>query len=73
MESCNRDKEKICTEKEEGISTIERREKRGVQVHWRTIEKKVYQTLKVTLNSTSVFCRKERWKEVYGSELYVLK
>ena len=33
MESCNRGKEKICTEKEKGISTVERRKRRGVQVH----------------------------------------
>ena len=32
MGSCNRDKENICTEKEERISTVEKRERRGVQV-----------------------------------------
>ena len=38
------------------------REERGdVQVHIRTIEERVYQTLKVISNSTGVLCRKEGW------------
>ena len=56
---CNRDKERGCTEKEESISIVKEREKRGVWAHWRTTKKIVYQTLKIASNSTSVLCRKK--------------
>ena len=35
-------------------------ERRDVWVHSKTIEKRVYQTLEVTSNNTSVFCRKKK-------------
>jgi len=69
MGSCNRYKERICAKEGKDISVIERRERKGVQVHLRTIEEGIYQTLKVASNSTSVFCRKEGWKEAYGTGL----
>ena len=40
-----------------------------MRVHIRTIEEKVYSTFKVISNSTSVFCRKEKWEEVDSSIL----
>jgi len=49
----------IDTKEEKGISVVKRRERKGAQVHSRTIKERVYQVLKVTSNSTSVFCRKE--------------
>ena len=60
VRSCNRCEERIRIQEGEDISIVERRERRGVQVYKRTIEKGVYQTLKVALNSISIFCRKER-------------
>ena len=60
IRSYNRCEERICIQEGEDISIVERRERRGVQVYKRTIEKEVYQTLKVALNSISIFCRKER-------------
>jgi len=56
---CNRDKEEICSKKEKGVSTIKEEERRGVRVHQRTIEERVYQILKIISNSTSIFCRKK--------------
>ena len=44
-----------------------------MQVHIRIIEKEIYQTLKIVPNGTGVFCRKERWQEVYGAELSLFK
>jgi len=35
----------------------------------RNEREEVYQTLKATSNSTSVLCRKEEWKEMYGIRL----
>ena len=45
--------------KGEGVSIIKGGERRGAPVYQETIEERVYQTLKVTLNDTSVFCKKE--------------
>ena len=42
----------------EDVSAVEGGKRRGVQVHQRTIEKRVYQTLEIILNNTSIFCRK---------------
>ena len=40
-----------------------------MRVHQGTTEKRVYPTLKVTLNNTSVLCRKEEQKEENGAGL----
>ena len=40
-----RNKKRICTEKEKGISIVKRRKKEDTQVHLRTIEEGVHQTL----------------------------
>ena len=54
---------RICAKERENVFAVERRERRDVQVHIRTIEEMLYQILKVILNSTSIFCRKERWEK----------
>ena len=56
---CNRSEGGICIEEREGISVIKREKRGGVQVHIGTTEERVYQTLKVTSNGTSVFCGKK--------------
>ena len=61
MKSYNRSKKGICSKEEEEVSVVKERKERGIWVYWRTIEKEVYQTLKITSNSTGVFCRKEGW------------
>ena len=40
--SYNRDEEGIHTKEEKGISIVERRERRDVQVYWKTTEEGVY-------------------------------
>jgi len=42
MKSCNRNKERICAEEEEGVFIVIERERRDMQVHIRTIEERVY-------------------------------
>ena len=34
-----------------------------MRIYQETVKKRVHQTLKVTPNSASVFCREEGWKE----------
>jgi len=40
--SHNGDKERVCANKEKGISIVKRRKGRGMQVHWRIIGERVY-------------------------------
>ena len=63
MKSCDRSKEKVYTEKGKSVSVVKGREREGVQVHWRTIEERVYQTLEVALNGTSIFIGKKNGKK----------
>ena len=55
----NKDERRVYTKKEEGVSIVKARKKRSMRVYQKTIEKRVYQILKVISNGTSVFCRKE--------------
>ena len=61
MGSRNRYEGGICTEEGEGVSVVERGERRGVRVHSRTAEERVHQTLEAASNGTGVFHRKEGW------------
>jgi len=55
----DRDKGEICAKEGEGVFIVKEEERKGAKVYQRTIEKKVYQTLKITSNNISVFYRKE--------------
>ena len=57
----NKCEERVCAKKEKSISIVKKRKKREVWVHWRIIEERVYQTLKVASNSASVLYGKEEW------------
>ena len=59
--SCNRYKERVYTKKEEGVSIIKGRKGRGVRVHIRATEERIYPTFKVAANSVNILCRKEGW------------
>ena len=51
IKPCNWDQERICTKEEEDISIIKEEEIKDAWVHTKTIEKMVYQTLKIVSNS----------------------
>jgi len=59
----------IHTEKREGVPIVERRERGSMRVYTGAIEKRIYLTLKVALNSTSVLCREEGQKKENGTRL----
>jgi len=61
LRSCNKYKERICTEEGESVFTVKREERRNKRVHTRTTEKRIYPTLKVVSNGTGVFYRKKEW------------
>jgi len=45
------------------ISIVKRRERECMQFCRQTIEERVYQTFKVVLNGTSIFCRKNNGRK----------
>jgi len=45
--------------KGKSVSTVKEGERRGAQVHIKTIEEELHQTLEVTSNSTCIFCKEE--------------
>ena len=63
MRSCNRGEERICAEKEKGVPIVKRGKRRGVQVHWRTIEERIYQTLKFASYGSSIFVEEKDGKK----------
>jgi len=67
MRPCNKNKEDICAKEGKGIPIVKGRA--GEVCELRTIKKRVHQTLEVISNGISVFCKKKRWKKVYGTEL----
>ena len=70
---CNRCKRGVCAKKEKDIPSVKRRKRREEGVYLGTAEEEIYPAVKVTSNSASVLCRKERWKEVNGARLQVSK
>jgi len=44
-----------------------------MSVHSKTTEEEIHQTLKITLNSIGIFCRKEGWQEADGTGLLSFK
>ena len=69
LEPHNRYEGEVCTKKRKGISIVKGRKRRSKRIHTRATEERIHPTLKVTLNSASVLCRKEGWEEVDGTGL----
>ena len=61
VKSCDKYEGRFCAKKEKSVFIVKRKKRRGIQVYRQITEEKVYQTLKVISNSTSVLCRKEEW------------
>ena len=73
MGSRNRCKGKVCSEEGEGVSTIERREGGGEEIYRRAVKKRIYLTVEVTPDGTSVLCREKGRKKENGPGLSILK
>jgi len=63
VEPCNRVEERIDTKKRENLSLVQKRERKSKGVYSGTDKEGVYQTIKVTIDSTGILCRKEEWKK----------
>ena len=71
--SHNRCEEEVYAMKREGISFVERRKGGGERVCEGAVEERIYLTIQITTNSTSILCGEEGWKEEDGTGLPVFK
>jgi len=71
VESYDRGEEGFHTMERESIPFAKRRERGSKRICERAIEEGIYLAVKVTANSASVFCGKERWKEEDGTGLQI--
>ena len=57
MRSCHRYEEELYAKKEQGVSIVQRRERRSEGVYQGTIEKEIHSTIKVTTDGPSILCK----------------
>ena len=58
--SCDRHKEEVYAKKRESIPFVKRRKRGGQRICKEAVEEGLYPAVKVTINGTGIFCRKER-------------
>jgi len=73
VEPCDRFEGKVCTMKRKGIPALNRGERGGKRICKEAAEERIHPAIKVTINGTSIFCRKEGWEEKDGARLQVSK
>ena len=73
MESCDRSKGGVCAEEEKSILIIERGKRRTKGVCSRAAKKRVYPTIKITIDGAGILCREEGWKEANSAGLQVFE
>ena len=71
MGLCNRSEEGVCAEKGKGLPIIEGGKRGSKGVHLGAAEERVYQTVKITADSTDILYRKKGWKKENGLGLSV--
>ena len=64
---------RICSKKEEDISIIKNRERESPEVHKRSVDGRIYLTIKITTNVTGILCVEEGWKEENGIGLSIFE
>ena len=73
MGPCNRDERRICTMEEKGVSIVKGGKEGGERVYQRAVAERIYLTVKITTDGTSILCRKKGWEEVDGAELLIFE
>ena len=73
MKSCYRSQRRVCSEKGEDISIVKNRKRGGTEVFEKSVEKKIYLTIEITTDVTSILCAKNEWKEENSSELLIFE
>ena len=64
---------KTLFQKGEDISIVKNRKKGDLRVCKKSIEKRLYLTIKITIDITSVLCAKEEWKEDNSARLLIFE
>ena len=64
---------RICSEKEKDIYIVQNKERGSVGVLERLVEEKLYLTIKITIDITSVLCAEKGWKEEDSARLQIHK
>ena len=70
---CHRIKGEVYTKERKGILIIERRKRGGTDIYRRPVEKRIYPTLQITSNITSILCGKKGWYMEDGTRLLAHK
>jgi len=73
MGSCDRSKRRICTKEEKGLSVVKGRKGGDERVYQKTVVERIYLTIKIITDSTSILCRKKGWKEADGAGLLIFE
>ena len=68
---CDRCEGGICAMKRKDIPIVERRERESKGICERAVAEGIYPAIKVTANSTSIFCGEERWEGIDGAGLQI--
>ena len=71
MRSHDKIKGGIHNKKREDLFLIQKAEGKSEGVYSEEDEEGIYLSIKVTINSTGVFCRKKRWEEENGIRLSI--
>ena len=69
MGPCDRGERRICTKEEKGLSVVKEEKGGGERVYQRAVAERIYLTIKIITDGTSVLFRKKGWEEADGAEL----
>ena len=70
---CDRVKRRVFTKERKGVFIVERREGRSISICGRSTAKRVYLTLQITANFTSILCSKKGQQKKDGTRLLLYK
>ena len=71
MGPCDRFEEEIYAKERKNLLLVQRRERESKRVYSGTNKEKIYSTIKVTTDCTSVFYREEEWEKENDIRLLV--
>jgi len=69
----NKDEERVCAKEGEGLPTVKGGKRGGERVYQRVVMERIYLTVKITIDSAGIFCRKKEWEEADGTELPIFE
>ena len=55
----NRSKRGVCAKEGEGVSVVKERKRGGEKIYQRIVAERIYPTVKITIDGTSILCGEE--------------